>query len=118
MNDVLAKYSYNGDANFDGRINFDDYFRIDTGYLAQPAKPTYAQGDFNYDGKINFDDYFLIDQSYLGQGQPLEAAPLAAAPAAGTAVSEEERRKPVRRTDRTPPLFSTASIRSVARRTR
>src|SRR5262249_10781592 len=29
--DVLVKYTWNGDANFDGRVTFDDYVRIDTG---------------------------------------------------------------------------------------
>ena len=66
--DVRVAYTYNGDANLDGRVNADDYFRIDQGFLAQPATPTYAQGDFNYDGRVNADDYFLIDQAFLGQG--------------------------------------------------
>ena len=72
--DVLVKFTYNGDANLDGRINSDDYFRIDSGFLAQPTDPTYAQGDFNYDGQINSDDYFLIDSAFLGQTAPLAAA--------------------------------------------
>jgi hypothetical protein len=72
--DVRIKYSYNGDANLDGMINFDDYFRIDSAYLEQPANPAYEQGDFNYDGSINFDDYFLIDSTFLGQGEPLSHA--------------------------------------------
>jgi autotransporter-associated beta strand protein len=73
-NAVLVKYTYNGDANLDGRINADDYFRIDQGFLSQPANPTYRQGDFNYDDRINADDYFLIDAAFLGQGQPLGGA--------------------------------------------
>ena len=70
-NAILVKYTYNGDANIDGKINADDYFKIDSGFLAQLATPTYANGDFNYDKKINADDYFLIDSAFLGQGQPL-----------------------------------------------
>jgi hypothetical protein len=70
--DVVVKYSYNGDANLDGRINADDYFRIDPGFLAQPSDPLYFNGDFNYDGRVNADDYFLIDQAFLGQGAPLD----------------------------------------------
>ena len=76
FDDVLIKYTYDGDANADGRINSDDYFRIDSGFLAQPANPGYSQGDFNYDGTINSDDYFLIDSAFLGQGAPLAATPL------------------------------------------
>ena len=77
-NAVLVKYTYNGDANFDGRINSDDYFRIDSGFLAQPVNPGYRDGDFNYDNRINSDDYFLIDSAFLGQGVPLDGAVLAA----------------------------------------
>jgi hypothetical protein len=65
--DVLVAYTYNGDANLDGRVNADDYFRIDSGFLDQPQDPTYAEGDFNYDGTINADDYFSIDSAFLGQ---------------------------------------------------
>ena len=72
--DVLVKYTYNGDVNGDGLINSDDYFRIDSGFLSQPASPLYNQGDFNFDDTINSDDYFLIDSAFLGQGTLLAAA--------------------------------------------
>ena len=74
---VVAEYTYNGDANLDGTITSDDYFRIDSGFLAQPGNPTYDQGDFNYDGSITSDDYFLIDSAFLGQTGTL-GAPIAA----------------------------------------
>jgi ELWxxDGT repeat protein len=64
---VLIKFTYNGDANGDGRINADDYFLVDSGFLDQPENPLYAEGDFNYDNNINADDYFLIDSAFLGQ---------------------------------------------------
>jgi hypothetical protein len=67
-----------GDADGNGRINADDYFRIDSSFLDQPANPSYAQGDFNDDARINADDYFIIDQSFLTQ--PSVATP----PSAGT----------------------------------
>ena len=86
-NDVLVKHTYNGDANLDGLINSDDYFRIDSAFLAQPAMPTYSQGDFNYDGTINSDDYFQIDQAFLGQGAPLAAQPVAALSASVSAAT-------------------------------
>jgi len=63
--DVLVQYTYNGDANLDGVVNADDYFCIDSGYIAKPARPRYFDGDFNYDGIVNADDYFLIDSSYV-----------------------------------------------------
>ena len=65
--DVVVRSSWNGDANLDGRLNADDYFRIDSGFLAQLANPTYHDGDFNYDAKVNADDYFLIDSAFLDQ---------------------------------------------------
>jgi hypothetical protein len=34
MTGVLVTYTYDGDANLYGRINADDYFRIDSGFLA------------------------------------------------------------------------------------
>ena len=67
---ITVKYTYNGDATLDGRVNSDDYFLIDRGFLAQPAKPLYRDGDFNFDDRINSDDYFLIDSAFLGQGSP------------------------------------------------
>jgi len=64
--DVLVMYTYAGDANLDGAINGDDYFRIDGGYSANATG--YANGDFNYDGRIDADDYFIIDRNYARQG--------------------------------------------------
>jgi ELWxxDGT repeat protein len=74
---VLVSYTYDGDANGDGRVNADDYFRIDSGFLDQPANPLYGNGDFNFDDTINADDYFLIDSAFLGQGQPAAAREVA-----------------------------------------
>lgn len=51
-----------GDADVNGRIDGDDYFRIDTGFVAHSTG--YANGDFDYNGRINADDYFLIDSHY------------------------------------------------------
>src|SRR4029079_11689817 len=57
--DTLVLYTYGGDANLDGKINVDDYGRID---LNIPLGTTgWYNGDFNYDGKINVDDYGIID---------------------------------------------------------
>jgi hypothetical protein len=72
VNDVIVKYTWNGDANIDGLVNADDYFLADSGFISQ--KPGYYNGDFNYDGVINADDYFLIDSAFLGQTGPLATA--------------------------------------------
>ena len=66
---VLVKYTYVGDANLNGLVNGDDYFKIDTGYSAHWTG--FENGDFDYNGVINADDYFLIDQTYASQGVPL-----------------------------------------------
>jgi hypothetical protein len=63
---VLVKYTYGGDANLDGRINVDDYTRLDFN-VALGASGWY-NGDFNYDGKINVDDYTVIDFNLPIQG--------------------------------------------------
>jgi len=67
--EVVVKYTWNGDANLDGVVNADDYFRIDSGFLTQQGG--YYNGDFNYDGVVNADDYFLIDSAFIGQTGPL-----------------------------------------------
>jgi hypothetical protein len=66
---ILIKYTWNGDVNLDGAINLNDYFIVDSNYIAQGSDVpvSYAQGDVNYDGAINLNDYFLIDSAYLGQ---------------------------------------------------
>jgi hypothetical protein len=69
---VLVKFTYGGDANLDGKINVDDYSRIDTN--VNTANRGWFNGDFNYDGKINVDDYGIIDFDISAQGAPLTGA--------------------------------------------
>jgi hypothetical protein len=71
---VLIKYTYYGDANFDGKVNFDDYARIDAGFNA--GRTGWLNGDFSADGKVNFDDYALIDAAFNGQSGTLGHLPL------------------------------------------
>jgi FG-GAP-like repeat len=73
---VLVKFTYAGDANLDGKINVDDYGRID--FNASSGKSGWFNGDFNYDGKINVDDYGIIDFNVGIQGPPLSGAAVAA----------------------------------------
>ena len=71
-NDIVLKYTYNGDANIDGTINADDYALIDSGFATHSSG--YYNGDFNYSGGApNSDDYFLIDKAYSDQAAPLSA---------------------------------------------
>ena len=69
---LLIKYTWNGDANLDGRVTFDDYVKIDTGF--NQHLPGYNNGDFNYDGVVNFDDYVLIDIAFNQQNGTLGRA--------------------------------------------
>ncbi|HYO09099.1 MAG TPA: aspartyl protease family protein [Tepidisphaeraceae bacterium] len=71
--DVLVMYSYAGDADLNGRINGDDYFRIDS-HANAPGAHGWANGDFDYSGKIDGDDYFLIDSNIARQSAGLLAA--------------------------------------------
>ena len=70
--DTLVKYTWNGDANFDGRITFDDYVKIDTGFNTHLTG--WLNGDFNYSGAVNFDDYVLIDIAFNQQNGTLGRA--------------------------------------------
>jgi fibronectin-binding autotransporter adhesin len=68
----LVMYTYGGDANLDGKINVDDYTRID--FNVPLAASGWFNGDFNYDGKINVDDYTIIDFNVGIQGSPFFTA--------------------------------------------
>jgi hypothetical protein len=70
--DSLVMYTYGGDANLDGKINVDDYTRID--FNVPLGASGWYNGDFNYDGKINVDDYTIIDFNVGIQGAPFFTA--------------------------------------------
>jgi hypothetical protein len=69
--EVLVKYTYGGDANLDGKVNIDDYGRIDAHVGQSGSVFGWYNGDFNYDGKINIDDYGIIDSVIGAQGPVL-----------------------------------------------
>ena len=68
---VLVKFTWGGDANLDGKINIDDYGRIDGNVSQSPSVWGWFAGDFNLDGKINIDDYGIIDGNINQQDQVL-----------------------------------------------
>ena len=84
--DTLVMYTYGGDANLDGKINIDDYGRIDGNVGQSGTVFGWYNGDFNYDGKINIDDYGIIDGNIGAQGAPIDTS---GAPLAGVAVVPE-----------------------------
>jgi len=64
-NCILVLYTLEGDANLDGVIDAQDYFRIDQGYLN--GRSRYQDGDFDYDMTVGPDDYMLIDAAFAQQ---------------------------------------------------
>jgi hypothetical protein len=66
---VLIKYTYYGDTDFNGVVNFDDYSRTDSGF--NQHKTGWMNGDFDSNGHVDFDDYSLIDLAFNTQGAPL-----------------------------------------------
>jgi hypothetical protein len=71
-NDVLVKYTWYGDTDFNGRVNFDDYVRIDNGFNSHLTG--WFNGDFDLNGQVNFDDYVMIDLAFSAQSGTLARA--------------------------------------------
>jgi hypothetical protein len=57
-------YTYGGDATLDGKLNIDDYVKIDSGIAS--GLTGWVNGDFNYDGKVNIDDYTTVIDANIG----------------------------------------------------
>jgi hypothetical protein len=70
--DVLVKYTYYGDTDFNGKVNFDDYVRTDAGF--NNHRTGWVNGDFDLNGQVNFDDYVLIDLAFNTQSGTLGRA--------------------------------------------
>jgi autotransporter-associated beta strand protein len=70
--DNLVKYTYYGDADFNGRVNFDDYVRTDNGF--NNHFNGWINGDYDLNGVVNFDDYVLIDLAFNTQSGTLGRA--------------------------------------------
>src|SRR4029078_7223824 len=69
---VFVKYTYYGDTDFNGRINFDDYVRTDNGFNNHLSG--WLNGDFDLNDQVNFDDYVLIDLAFNTQSGTLHRA--------------------------------------------
>jgi hypothetical protein len=68
---VLVRYTYYGDTDLNGVVNFDDYARVDSGF--NNKRSGWLNGDLDYNGTVNFDDYALIDLAFNTQGAPLRS---------------------------------------------
>jgi autotransporter-associated beta strand protein len=72
VGDTLVKYTWYGDTDFNGRVNFDDYVRTDNGFNNHLSG--WLNGDFDGNGAVNFDDYVLIDLAFNTQSGTLGRA--------------------------------------------
>jgi hypothetical protein len=70
--DVLVKYTWYGDTDFNGKVNFDDYVKTDNGFNNHLSG--WLNGDFDLNGQVNFDDYVLIDLAFNTQSGTLGRA--------------------------------------------
>jgi hypothetical protein len=70
--DTVIKFTFNGDTDFNGVVNFDDYARVDSGF--NNGRSGWLNGDFDYNGLVNFDDYSLIDNAFNTQGSQILSA--------------------------------------------
>src|SRR5204862_8349826 len=70
--DTPVKYTYYGDTDFNGRVNFDDYVRTDNGLNNHLTG--WVNGDFDGNNTVNFDDYVLIDLAFNTQSGTLGRA--------------------------------------------
>src|SRR5262249_38095297 len=60
--DVLVRYTFYGDADLNGQIDFDDYVRTHTRFNSQ--RPRWSHRDFNYDHTPHLPDYLLLDPGF------------------------------------------------------
>ncbi|MBC8106857.1 MAG: hypothetical protein H7Z14_09735 [Anaerolineae bacterium] len=70
--DVIVTYTYYGDTDLNGIVDFDDYSRIDSGF--NNGGTDWFHGDFDYNGIVDFDDYSLIDLAFNTQSGTLRRA--------------------------------------------
>jgi hypothetical protein len=70
--DVLVKFTYYGDTDFNGIVDFDDYSRTDSGFNSSGTD--WFHGDFDYNNIVDFDDYSLIDLAFNTQSGTLARA--------------------------------------------
>jgi hypothetical protein len=74
------KYTLNGDANFDGVVNSDD-FSIMAAHFGKQTSNGWEQGDFNYDGVVNGNDFGVLAANF---GKSANTAPPGLSLGAGT----------------------------------
>ena len=61
--DALRALRLQGDANFDGRVNLND-FNILAANFGTTGTATWQTGDFNFDGNVNLNDFNLLAANF------------------------------------------------------
>jgi Pentapeptide repeats (8 copies) len=95
--DVLAKFTYFGDADLSGSIDDTDFFLANNGYLN--SLTGWLNGDFDYSGVVDDTDFFLLNNGYLNQVDALRSGASVPEPtclatlvvAAGTGLARRRR---------------------------
>jgi len=75
-NTVLVEFARVGDADLDGKVDFNDLVTLARHYNQSNAN--WDEGDFNYDGNVGFDDLVALARNYggtLSAGQLATFAP-------------------------------------------
>lgn len=60
---LTVRYTGSGDAQLDGKIDFDDILALFPNYGATGSF-VWSEGDFTYDGKVDFDDILALFPNY------------------------------------------------------
>ena len=60
---LTVRYTGDGDAQLDGKIDFDDILALFPNYGATGSF-VWSEGDFTYDGKVDFDDILALFPNY------------------------------------------------------
>jgi hypothetical protein len=61
----VVTYAYAGDANLDGKVDFNDFVAISTHFLTNDIN--WDHGNFNYDGVVDFNDFVVLSTNF-GEG--------------------------------------------------
>ncbi|MFT3788646.1 MAG: hypothetical protein QM770_21145 [Tepidisphaeraceae bacterium] len=90
--DRIVRYTYAGDANLDGTVNFTDLLVLASNYGS--VGRDFSQGSFDYDptGTVNFTDLLLLAQNY-GQALAGGLSVISSTPASSAVVAGDPPRE-------------------------
>jgi hypothetical protein len=95
-NDLLIRYTKNGDANLDGVVNNNDITILAGNYRPGTPGKHWHQADFNFDGEVNNNDITILAGNYRPDEPPVTAAAASAessapgAPVSGAAGGDDD----------------------------